>query len=171
MLASQLNVQSRPRKLLTIRNVRHPETRIASAPHTVKTRRLVSNALPPICMRETRRLLESRRRQRGLRKIGALRVSASTSATSARMLSSKSRPSRTRTAFNSTNWATDQGTNALNCDGKRHVLQAALQPDPFFAEEHPDAPALKTGQAFLQICVFDASGLSIDYTMKKVVIS
>src|SRR4051794_27107764 len=73
--------------------------------------------------------------------------------------------------FYSTNWASDQGTNALKCDGKRHVLQAALAPDPFFAEEHPDAPALKSGQVFLQVCVFDSSGLAFDYTMKKVVIS
>jgi len=71
-------------------------------------------------------------------------------------------------SYSSTNWSVDQGPNALRCDGAKHVLQASLQRDPFFAET---APSLSSGAALVQICVIDASGLSLNYSMKPVTIT
>jgi hypothetical protein len=69
-------------------------------------------------------------------------------------------------SYSSTNWHVDQGTNALVCDGRKHVLHAVLEPDPFFPA---DAPTLSPGPALVQICVIDATGLSMNYSMKPVV--
>jgi hypothetical protein len=45
------------------------------------------------------------------------------------------------------------------------VMHASLKRDVFFPAT---APALSTGRALVQICLFDASGLSIDYHMRTV---
>ena len=71
--------------------------------------------------------------------------------------------------FYSTNWSVDQGPNALVCDGKRHLMRAQLTPDAYFAAANPDAPALSSGPAFVQICLFDVTGLTTNYTMKRVI--
>jgi hypothetical protein len=71
------------------------------------------------------------------------------------------------TAYSSTNWNVDQGSNQLVCDGRKHVLQAELHPDPYFT----GTGRLTAGDALVQICVIDASGLTMDYTMKPVVIT
>jgi hypothetical protein len=68
-------------------------------------------------------------------------------------------------SYSSTNWQVDQGPNALVCDGAKHVLHASLKRDPYFPST---APALSAGSALVQICVIDASGLSMNYTMKRV---
>jgi hypothetical protein len=68
-------------------------------------------------------------------------------------------------SYSSTNWRTDQGPNTLLCDGRKHVMHASLKRDPYFPAT---APALSTGRALVQICLFDASGLSIDYHMRTV---
>jgi hypothetical protein len=70
------------------------------------------------------------------------------------------------TSYSSTNWMVDQGANALKCDGVEHVMRAQLKRDPYFPSSKP---ALSRGPALLQICLFDASGLSLDYSMKPVV--
>ena len=69
-------------------------------------------------------------------------------------------------SYSSTNWMVDQGQNALTCDGEKHVMRATLKRDPLFPSS---APALSRGTALLQICVIDASGLSMDYSMRPVV--
>ena len=74
--------------------------------------------------------------------------------------------SQNAVSYSSTNWMVDQGTNALHCDGVEHVLRASLKRDPYFPSS---APALSPGKALLQICLFDASGLSLDYSMKPVI--
>ena len=71
-------------------------------------------------------------------------------------------------SYSSTNWQVDQGTNALRCDGRKHLLKASLRKDPYFPSE---APALSAGRALVQICVTDSTGLSLDYSMKPVVIT
>jgi hypothetical protein len=83
------------------------------------------------------------------------------------------------TSYYSTNWSVDSGPNALVCDGRRHLMQAVLRADGLpigpGSEEAPPptkpSPPLARGTALLQICVFDSGGLTIDYTMKKVVLS
>ena len=70
------------------------------------------------------------------------------------------------TSYSSTNWMVDEGANALKCDGAKHVMQASLKRDPYFPSS---APALSKGPALLQICLFDDTGLSMDYSMKPVV--
>jgi hypothetical protein len=70
-------------------------------------------------------------------------------------------------AYSSTNWMVDQGANALRCDGRKHVIRAELQPDPFFLGE----AKLSRGPALVQICVIDASGLSLNYSMKPVIMT
>ncbi len=80
--------------------------------------------------------------------------------------------------FYSTNWNPDSGVNALVCDGSKHNQLFELQPDPYFAFGHPDAPALGKGQAFVQVCIFDSTntgemdpnGFAFDYSMRKVVV-
>jgi hypothetical protein len=80
--------------------------------------------------------------------------------------------------FYSTNWKADGPGNALTCDGRQQNQLFTLQPDPFFAFGHPDAPALGSGQAFVQVCVFDSTnqgendltGFAFDYSMRKVVV-
>jgi hypothetical protein len=69
--------------------------------------------------------------------------------------------------FYSTNWRPDKGSNALNCDGAKHTMHAVLTPDPGFAQSGPH-PALTDGPSFLQICLFDASGLNMNYTDTEV---
>jgi hypothetical protein len=79
--------------------------------------------------------------------------------------------------FYSTNWNSDSGVNALVCDGARHNQLFQVQPDPYFAYGHPDAPALGDGPAFVQVCIFDSTntgegdmnGFAFDYSMRKVV--
>lgn len=71
-------------------------------------------------------------------------------------------------AFYSTNWRSDKAPNALTCDGTAHRALLTLLPDAGFTAHH-GLQALQTGkQAFLQICVFDDSGLSMNYSMKGV---
>jgi hypothetical protein len=80
--------------------------------------------------------------------------------------------------FWSTNWNPDSGVNALVCNGTRHNQLFVLEPDPYFAFGHPDAPALGNGQAFVQVCIFDSTntgemdpnGFGFDYSMRKVVV-
>ena len=78
--------------------------------------------------------------------------------------------------FYSTNWSADAGPNALACDGIEHQQTLLLQSDPFFPTT---APPLRSGPAFLQICLFDnASGFGpngpigggsiFNYTMQRV---
>jgi hypothetical protein len=80
-------------------------------------------------------------------------------------------------AFLSTNWLSDQGPNALVCDGKRHLQKIELQQQPGF-----DGQPLTTGPALVQICVFDnivsldpntepTGGFASSYTMEKVVVT
>ena len=81
-------------------------------------------------------------------------------------ISPENTSSSAATSYSSTNWMVDQGTNALVCDGVEHTMKASLKRDPYFPS---DKPALSAGKALLQICLFDASGLSLDYSMKPVV--
>lgn len=80
--------------------------------------------------------------------------------------------------FYSTNYNSDGPGLTLTCDGKSHTQAFELRADPYFGAGHPDAPALASGQAFVQFCVFDATsdfdeenptGFAFDYSMKKVV--
>ncbi|MGN6605481.1 MAG: hypothetical protein ACTHMS_00530 [Jatrophihabitans sp.] len=71
------------------------------------------------------------------------------------------------TGYYSTNWSVDSGPNALTCDGRKHLMQAVLTPDTV---QGPAKPALKSGSALLQICLFDSGGLTLDYSMKRVVV-
>jgi hypothetical protein len=85
--------------------------------------------------------------------------------------------SPTMTAFLSTNWLSDQGPNALVCDGKRHLQKIELQQQPGFT-----GGPLTTGPALVQICVYDnvtgfsengepVGGFAASYTMEKVVVT
>jgi hypothetical protein len=85
--------------------------------------------------------------------------------------------SPTMTAFLSTNWRSDQGSNALVCDGKRHLQKIELQQQPRFT-----GGPLATGPALVQICVYDnitgasengepVGGFASSYTMEKVVVT
>ena len=80
-------------------------------------------------------------------------------------------------ALLSTNWNSDQGPNALVCDGKRHLQKIQLQQQPVF-----DGQPLTTGPALVQICVFDnivsldpnaepTGGFGWSYTMQNVVVT
>jgi hypothetical protein len=79
--------------------------------------------------------------------------------------------------FYSTNWNSDGPGLSLNCDGVSHNTSFVVKPDPYFASLHADAPALTTGKAFVQFCLFDSTatedpnspGFAFDYSMKKVV--
>jgi hypothetical protein len=82
-------------------------------------------------------------------------------------ISPENTSSQGATAYSSTNWNVDQGANQLVCDGRKHVLQAELEPDPNFQ----GTGTLTGGSALVQICVIDATGLTMDYTMKPVVIT
>jgi hypothetical protein len=82
------------------------------------------------------------------------------------------------TSYFSTNWNSDKGPNALKCDGKKHVMQVVLMADgiPTGPPSAPDlppptrpSPPLARGTALLQICVFDNTGLTMNYSMRKVV--
>ena len=80
------------------------------------------------------------------------------------------------TTFLSTNWSSDQGPNALTCDGKRHVQQIVLEPQPGF-----DGVALAKGDVLVQICLYDnvtgfngeepVGGFAPSYTMQRAVIT
>jgi hypothetical protein len=80
--------------------------------------------------------------------------------------------------FYSTNWSVDAGVNALTCDGTRQNQFFQVQPDPYFAFAKPNAPLLSSGQAFVQVCIFDSTntgemdpnGFVFDYSMRKVVV-
>jgi len=82
----------------------------------------------------------------------------------------------TTTAFLSTNWNSDSGPNALNCDGGRHVQQIVVEPQPGTAYG-----PLTNGPALIQICVYDnvtgfngdepVGGFAASYTMQRVVVS
>jgi hypothetical protein len=74
--------------------------------------------------------------------------------------------------FYSTNWKSDSGPNALNCDGAPHTQAIILKPQPGF---EPSVPRLHSGSALVQICVFDNipvgtedGGFAASYTMEQV---
>ena len=79
--------------------------------------------------------------------------------------------------FYSTNWKSDSGPNALNCDGRAHRQEIVLKPQPGFV---PSVPRLHSGPALVQICVFDNvtqfsdqgepldGGFAGSYTMEQV---
>lgn len=78
------------------------------------------------------------------------------------------------TAFLSTNWSSDSGPNALDCDGHRHVQQVVVEPQGY--------GPLTDGPALVQICVYDnvtgfnaqgepIGGFAGSYTMQRVVVS
>jgi len=80
--------------------------------------------------------------------------------------------------FYSTNWSADSGPDALTCDGERHTQVLVLQDDPFWGHAGA-APPLRSGPAFLQICLFDNAsafgdegpvdgGFVFNYTMQHV---
>jgi len=78
--------------------------------------------------------------------------------------------------FYSTNWNSDSGSNALHCDGHKHNQTFTVKPDPYWAKAD-GAPALSSGTAFVQFCIFDShnqgemdpTGFAFDYSMRKVV--
>ena len=82
----------------------------------------------------------------------------------------------TTTAFLSTNWNSDVAPNALTCDGRRHVQNIVLQPQP-----GTDYGPLTSGPALVQICVYDnvtgfdgfepIGGFASSYTMERVVVT
>ena len=83
-------------------------------------------------------------------------------------------------SYYSTNWNSDDGPNALTCDGKSRTQRIVVKPDVYWAPHHPGAPALATGTALVQICVFDnitgvngqgepIGGFAPSYTMERVV--
>ena len=73
-------------------------------------------------------------------------------------------------AYYSTNWLSDRGTNKLTCDNKTHVMRAVLLPDLQFILSNSAAKTLNTDDdAFLQICLFDSTGLTMNYSMTDVV--
>ena len=82
--------------------------------------------------------------------------------------------------FFSTNWNADQGSLALNCDGKMHEQGFTLKPDDYFTNvvHGGSTPPMRAGQAFVQFCLFDSTalgegseqGFAFDYSMKKVVL-
>lgn len=79
--------------------------------------------------------------------------------------------------FYSTNWRSDSGPNALNCDGVAHTQDIVLKPQPGF---QPSVARLHSGPALVQICVFDNvtqfsdegepldGGFAGSYTMQQV---
>jgi hypothetical protein len=79
--------------------------------------------------------------------------------------------------FYSTNWKSDAGPNALNCDGVEHTQTIVLKPQPGF---EATVPRLHSGAALVQICVFDNvtqfsdegepldGGFAPSYTMQQV---
>jgi len=78
--------------------------------------------------------------------------------------------------FYSTNWKSDAGPNALVCDGVEHTQTIVLKPQPGF---EATAPRLHSGEALVQICVFDNvtrfngsepadGGFAPSYTMQQV---
>ena len=78
--------------------------------------------------------------------------------------------------FYSTNYNSDGPGLSLFCDGRSHNVSFVLEPDPYFAFGHPDAPPLTSGQAFVQFCLFDSTGneetgFAFDYSMRKVVLN
>jgi len=78
--------------------------------------------------------------------------------------------------FYSTNWNSDGPGLALTCDGRQQNASFLLKPDPWFWNA-ANAPALSTGVAFVQVCIFDSTntgemdpnGFAFDYSMRKVV--
>jgi hypothetical protein len=70
------------------------------------------------------------------------------------------------TAFYSTNWKSDSGVNALNCDGLQHKRTIVLKTQPGFTP----TSNLTAGPALLQLCMFDAAAPdgTFDYTMQTV---
>jgi len=81
--------------------------------------------------------------------------------------------------FYSTNYNADGPGLSLYCDGVSHNVSFVLEPDPYFAFGHPNAPLLTSGQAFVQFCLFDSTnqgdddpnGFAFDYSMRKVVLN
>lgn len=80
--------------------------------------------------------------------------------------------------FYSTNWKSDSGPNALNCDGTQHTQTVILKPQPGFDAA---VPRLQAGPALVQLCVFDNvtefdqetgepmnGGFGFDYSMHDV---
>jgi|1186.fasta_scaffold54305_2 hypothetical protein len=80
--------------------------------------------------------------------------------------------------FYSTNWNSDGPGLSLNCDGRSHNTSFVVKPDAFFWNA-AHAPALTSGRAFVQVCVFDSTnkgeddltGFAFDYSMRKVVVN
>lgn|SRR4051794_36956116 len=71
-------------------------------------------------------------------------------------------------AFYDTNWQSDKGGNALTCDGNAHRIIVTTKPDLAFTAHHGLQKLRKGEKAFLQICLFDDSGLTMNYSMKQV---
>jgi len=80
--------------------------------------------------------------------------------------------------FYSTNFSADEGADALTCDGVQHTQTLVLMNDPGWAKT-ATAPPLRSGPAFLQICLFDNvselgddgpvdGGFVFNYTMQRV---
>jgi hypothetical protein len=79
--------------------------------------------------------------------------------------------------FYSTNWKSDAGPNALNCDGVEHTQTIVLKPQPGF---EASVPRLHSGQALVQLCLYDNvtqfgeygepldGGFAGSYTMEQV---
>jgi hypothetical protein len=81
--------------------------------------------------------------------------------------------------FYSTNWNADGPGLSLTCDGASHNTSFVLKPDAWFWNAE-NAPALSSGEAFVQFCVFDSTavgeadlsqGFAFDYSMRKVVVN
>lgn len=84
-------------------------------------------------------------------------------------------------SFYSTNWKSDAGPNALNCDGREHTQIVVLKKQPVdFWPPSATQPPFHTGTALVQICVFDNmtgdpetdpnayAGFAPSYTMETV---
>jgi len=78
--------------------------------------------------------------------------------------------------FYSTNWKSDLGPNALNCDGAEHTQTVILKPQPGFEAA---VPRLHSGPALVQVCVYDNvtefgehgpvdGGFAFSYSMEQV---
>ncbi len=79
--------------------------------------------------------------------------------------------------FYSTNYNSDGPGLTVNCDGIPHFAAYVLEPDPYWANAGNNPPALKTGPAFVQFCLFDSTntgendpnGFAFNYSMRTVI--
>ncbi|MDT4913303.1 MAG: hypothetical protein QOC66_2431 [Pseudonocardiales bacterium] len=77
--------------------------------------------------------------------------------------------------YYSSNYNSDGPGLSLNCDGRSHNVKFVVKPDAYFWNAE-NAPPLKAGKAFVQVCLFDSTGseetgFALDYSMKKVVVN